>query len=450
MSHSVIGNVAEKLGQSVFLRGIVLAFLALLLQVPIAEIESVISERQMTREAAVREVTNTWGGEQTLAGPVLVVPYLSRWRDDNGAAHESRQAAYFLPETLQVKTEVGVERRQRGIFEMPLYVSKMTIEGDFAPPDFSTWEIAKGDVQWEAATLVVGVADPKAFRSKVELAWDGAAMPFEPGHDGAPFLRGGIHVNKVPLHGGGGKRHFAMELNLGGSGLLQFLPLGRDTTVSMMSAWPDPSFFGAYLPETRAVNKDGFNAAWHVSYLGRNVPQQWLGAEVKDVDFNASAFGVSFLSPVDAYTATRRAVKYEILFVGLTFLVFFLIELFQRVRLHPIQYLMVGFGLCLFYLLLLAFSEHLGFGLAYGIASLTIVGVVGGYCSAILGKTRMALLAIGQLSILYGFMFVLLQVQDYALLGGALGLLLVLTLVMYVTRKIDWYHVRASQQRAPA
>jgi inner membrane protein len=436
-------TLIDKIRGSVLARLLLLVFLVLLMQIPILQIEGAIGEREVTREAAIRSVTGTWGERQTLAGPLLVVPYRERVRDDKNIEHVLTRQAYFLPETLEVSGHIRTERRYRGIFDVPVYLAALELAGEIKTPDFSTWQLAAEDVVWEGASLVVGLTDPKAIRASVSLAWDDAPRAFGPGRGDAQLLVGGI---SAPIPGLGSEKpgaahRFAFKLELGGSAELRVLPLGAETKVKLASDWPDPSFTGAYLPATRTVAAGGFEAAWSVPHLGRNFPQRWRAEEVQAGQLEGSAFGVSLISPVDAYTATERAVKYELLFVAMTFLAFYLIELFTRLRLHPVQYLLVGCALALFYLLLLALSEHIGFDLAYLIAAAAVVVVIGGYCFGILPSKRLAGIAAAGLAGLYAFLFVLLQIQDYALLVGAVGIFLVLALVMFVTRKVDWYKV---------
>lgn len=430
--------------RALFLRIALLLLMVMLLQLPIAAIEGTIFERQMTRESAIQEVTSTWGGHQEIAGPVLSIPYLEHWIDEKKVERTATRHAYFLPSKLQVKGDVKTEIRYRGIFEVPLYQTALEVEGVMPQPNFDEWPIASRDILWDSATLVVGISDPKAIREQVILDWNDRKLPFGPGQDSAAsLLSGGIHL-RVPGLGRGkaGDAHrFRFSMVLGGSSGLRFLPFGTDTDVELTSGWPDPSFAGSYLPSQRTVTPNGFEAKWHVLHLARNYPEKWLGDQVAASTLSGSSFGVSFISPVTAYSATSRAVKYQILFVGLTFLVFFLVEVFRRMKIHPVQYLLVGSALCVFYLLLLALSEHLGFEIAYGLGSLAVVGTVSGYCYSILKNVKLASIIVGQLTGLYAFLYVLLQIQDYALLVGSLGILAVLATVMFVTRKIDWYRL---------
>ena len=263
---------------------------------------------------------------------------------------------------------------------------------------------------------------------------------------------------------------FSIDLALKGSQLLYFIPTGQETNVKMTSNWQNPSFDGAFLPTSPAIiNAKGFEAQWKVLHLNRNFPQSWLGnnyfvgSNPQDAnattDYNAyaspeinadgvtkglndistSAFGVNLLLPIDGYAQSTRAVKYAVLFIGLTFLVFYFLELLNNISVHPFQYLLIGLGLCIFYILLISISEHLDFDLGYFIASAMTIGLIAWYANSILKQGKLATLVGGTLVVLYGFIFVIIQLQDYALLVGGLGLFAILALVMYFSRKINWY-----------
>ena len=229
---------------------------------------------------------------------------------------------------------------------------------------------------------------------------------------------------------------FAFNLSLRGSQLLHFVPVGKQTDVTFSSPWRDPSFEGKFLPVNRDVNKHGFHARWKVQDLNRSFPQRWVDKQATLYD---AAFGVNLLMPVDGYMKTHRAIKYAVLFVGLTFLLFFFLELKTNVMIHPLQYALVGFALTLFYLLLLSISEHLGYNAAYAIASFMTIGLIGFYADGVLKERKFSVLVTGTLIILYLFIFTVIQLQDYSLLMGSLGLFFTLAAVMYFSRTVNWY-----------
>ncbi len=454
-------EMLQRVRFSMFVKLIFVAILVAGLGVPLLMIDSIIDERQTRRAEAEREVSQPWGGAQVVGGPILAVPYLQQ---------ERRHMAYVLPDSLTVTAAVTPEIRYRSIYEVILYTGTITLTGGIPLPAVAGDGAAAPTFLWSEAELLVALSDMRGISENVRLQLPAGERLFEPAlqnrvgkalggaaaanpgddewhayrrsarqEDGAP----GVTMLRAPLAlaaGPDGVLPFTVTLNLKGSGKLQFLPLGRETRVVMQSPWPDPSFGGAFLPTTRTITGDGFAAEWQVYYLSRNIPQQWSENELADIGAGRSAFGVEFIYPVDNYQRATRAVKYGMMFIVLTFLAFFLFEVLQNLRIHPVQYVLIGAALCLFYLLLLSLSEHLGFGTAYGLAALGIVLMIGGYCWAVLRTFGRALLMAAITAVLYGYLFVLLQLQDYALLCGSLGLFIILGLVMYVTRRINWYN----------
>lgn len=437
---------------------LVISLLILLLWIPLLMVRSLIHERQQRRDSVIESVAQTWGRGQTLGGPVLAVPFMGPVRDQNGMVTDVRQLAYFLPDTLRVEGTVAPERRSRGIFEVVVYRADLRWSGTFARPSFANWSVPAEDILWKEAFLSVGVPDMRGIRQGTSLQWRGRPLPLEPGGGEAEIWGSGLRVAlpdlAAPAPAAAGEEAaadekpytFQFDLSLDGSGQLSFLPMGKQTTVALRSSWPDPSFIGAFLPDDREVGPSGFQAEWNVAYFGRSYPQQWRSLDTAQVApqeaLHASSFGVDLYLPVDVYQKSERSVKYGLLFLVLTFLTFFLYEVFSPFALHPVQYLLVGAALCLFYLLLLSISEHVPFGVSYAIASVATIALIGGYSLAILRGRLRALVMSGVLALLYAYLYVLLQSEDFALLLGSIGLFLILALVMFVTRRIDWYGTR--------
>jgi len=431
--------------------------LIVLLLIPLMMVGSLVSERQSRRQEATREMAAIWGRPQVLAGPVLTVPYLVHARNEKGVVTETTTSfARFLPETLKIEGNVDSERRNRGIFEVAVYRTGLHWTGAFERPSFDAWRIAPQDVLWQDAYLGIGVPDMRGITSGVGLTWRNRTLQLAPGGGEPELWQSGLKVTVPDLADGkpGDVYAFAFDLGVNGSETLSFLPLGKETTVALKSNWPSPSFNGEFLPARRTVRATGFDALWNVSWFGRSYPQQWRESEARELApaqaLSASAFGLQLFQPVDAYQKTERSTKYGVLFLVLTFLTFFLYEQFNPFSLHPVQYLLVGFALCLFYLLLLSISEHAPFGLAYLAASAATVLLIGGYSVAILRGALRALLMTVVLGTLYGYLYVLLQLEDYALLLGSVGLFLILALVMYLTRRIDWASPRRPKGEAVA
>ena len=445
--------VRRRLKSSTTVKLLMIGFLILLFLIPLSMVDSLVRERAQRRAEAASEVASTWGSRQVLGGPVLVVPYYQHGKDEKGKPTTWVSWASFLPDTLKVEGRILPERRSRGIFESVVYRADLRWTGAFKRPGFEEWRIAPEDVIWEDAYLTVGVPDMRGIRTALKLDWSGRELPLEPGGAEDGLWTSGLKVTQVPglAEGKDGERYaFAFNLAVNGSEALRILPLGKQTSVAIKSDWPDPKFTGAFLPEERKISGTGFSALWNVSYFGRSYPQQWRHEEAARVasaeSVQASAFGVELFLPVDIYQKTERSTKYGVLFLILTFLTFFLYEVWNPFSLHPLQYLLVGAALCLFYLLLLSISEHAPFALAYLIAASATVLLIGGYSAAILRGRLRALVMTCVLGLLYGYLYVLLQLEDYALLLGSVGLFATLALVMYVTRKIDWSAPRRSAE----
>jgi len=428
---------------SVFLRVVLIGFVILLLQIPISMIDSQITARQETKREAVSDITSKWGRKQTVIAPRLIVPFteIKQWRDDKNKTHTSRikHFATFLPENLTIQARTSNEVRKRGLFEVPVYQSNISISGTFNKPIFDRWSDKPELIHWEQAEIAMGVSDVRATQKQVNIKWNNEVIAFEPGL-GLTSLNNapGLHARITSLEKDK-VSSFKITMQLNGSKSLFFAPMGKNSDIQIDSDWPHPSFQGYKLPNQRTVREDGFSANWSVSQISRNYPQQWLGTKFYNKQFNKTLVGVDFISPVDSYRMTDRSSKYVMLFLLLTFTVIWLIEVLTRIRVHLLQYLFIGLGMCMFYLLLLALSEHIGFSLAYLTASLAVVILCAGYAKAVLKTKRNAIIIGSSIAILYLYLFTLLHEQSYSLLFGSLGVFIGLAVVMYSTRNIDWY-----------
>ena len=256
-----------------------------------------------------------------------------------------------------------------------------------------------------------------------------------PGLISNDIVSSGLHIN-YPLDSIPENMSFDFDISLNGSEQLMFAPIGKITNVNLNSPWKEPSFDGVFLPKKRTIGENGFTANWKVLHLNRNYPQSWVGTKHH---VNNSSFGVNLRLPVDVYQKSMRVAKYAILFIVLTYLVFFFVEILNHILIHPIQYILVGIALVLFYILMLAFSEQMNFDLAYILAALMTIGLVFLYCRSILKSWALSLMTASILLILYGFIFIIIQMQDFALLFGSLGVFLILAVTMYFSRKVDWF-----------
>ena len=437
-----IRGVMTAIRGSQMLRLLLIGFLVLLLLIPAAMIGGLVSERRATREGAVEEVTAKWGRLQVLTGPALVIPYVQRraelGKDGQKVVREQTRRMTVLPETLTIRGEIESEVRHRGIFSVPVYRLRLEVSGRFSRPGFSDWNVEASDVRWERAEVGVGITDARAIQEQADLTWNGRRISFLPGTGTFDLPSTGIHA---PLAGAppASSFEFSFPLVLNGSVGVYFVPFGRETSVTLRSNWPDPSFQGNWLPTKRTVTATGFEAAWSIPFLGRNYPQTWAEGANMSETVQASRFGLDLITPVDEYRMAERSTKYAGLFILLTFATIWLIEVLGRVRVHAIQYLLVGAAMCVFYLLELALSEHLGFVPAYAAASIAVVGLIASYSLAALKSPGRAGVVGGLVAALYAYLYVLLKNEDYALLIGSVGLFLMLAAVMYLTRRIDWH-----------
>lgn len=426
------------------LRLLSIGFLVLLLIIPIAMISGLVRERQERRDVAVTEVSSKWGNVQVITGPALVVPYTFQWteinKDGQTITHTEPRSAVFLPERLQVKGTLNTETRQRGIFSIPVYKLGITLAGEFARPDFSALGLEPATVAWERAYLAIGISDARAIQEETAVTWNELGVPFLPGTGDFTNSANGIQA-VVGVAADAQRFEFSLPLALNGSVGVYFTPFGKSTEVALESNYPHPSYQGNWLPTEHSTTDAGFHAAWSIPFLGRNYPQSWSAEKSFAEAIQGSRFGVELTTLVDHYRMAERSVKYAMLFILLTFATIWLIEVLARVKVHPIQYLLLGGALCLFYLLELSLAEHLGFPTAYSIASVAVIGMVTVYARAILHRPARALVVGGGVTLLYIYLYILLINEDYSLLIGSIGLFVILGAIMYSTRRVDWYDI---------
>ncbi len=471
-------NITQWLKYSVTFRIVIVGVLALLLLIPVGFISNLIHERENTKREAVSEISQKWGEQQTIAGPILSIPYKKYATNEKGENISVTKYAHFLPETLFVDGTIDPQVRSRGIFDAVVYSSKINFSGKFAWHDIYSLGIKDFEIDWDNAFISVGVSDIRGINDKLKLTWNNKEIEFQPGvitndvirsignnYDLIPYERNlteksmmvdrsvnmeigqssGISA-QLPAnirYKNAAGHDFSFKLNLNGSRDLQFVPVGRTTEVSLKSDWGNPSFGGAFLPDTREVTDNEFNASWKILDLNRGYPQSWLG---NNYNIYSSASGVKLLAGVDDYTKATRSVKYALLIIALTFLVFFFVEVFNKKKIHPIQYILVGLAIVLFYSLLVSISEIISFGLAYLISAVATIGLITLYSKSVLSNTKMVLIQGSILSFLYLFIYIILQLEDYALLIGNSLLFLILAGVMYLSRKVDWYAVGTENQ----
>jgi inner membrane protein len=420
---------------------LLLGCLVLALWIPLMMISGLVSERQSRRAETEADIARTWAGHQVLLGPLLEVPYTAtEWKtgsEGRDVEKVTTRHAYLLPHQFYATAMIAPQIRSRGIHDVVVYRSQISVAGVFNPDAMRALDIAAENIHWQRAVLIVAVTDAKGIERNPDLTWDGTALELLPGTASAPLS--GLHVpvaidpelrKSIP---------FQLKMGLKGSGTLTVTPLGKDSRIQMRSPWSSPAFTGNVLPDQRTVRDDGFSATWLIPWFARGYGQALAGPGELRRDVPASAVGAELYRAVDFYRQAERSMKYGILFIVLTFAVFFLFETPGGSRLHPFQYLLVGCAQCLFYLLLLPLSEMINFAAAYTVASAAVVSVIALYSRAILDRPFSSWLIGGLLTLLYGYLYVLLQLEDLSLLFGAIGLFAVLAAIMYTTRNFDWH-----------
>jgi len=423
------------LGLKLFVIGAVMGVILIALVM----VNSTISERQQYRDDAVRSIEQSYAGPQTLIGPVLVRPYtqttVTTEDGEKGTKkqviHTSQLAATSFPHTLDVRGKLTPSERRHGLYTVTVYEFAGHLKGsvEIVPPETS------GTVVWGEPYLAMSVEDVRGIVGTPTVTVNGTP---ETMYQGAEATLGWQPNLRVPLRGVtalNGRLDFAIDMNLAGTEQLSIAPVGDSNHVEMTSPWRSPLFAGQFLPRTRDVGGDGFTAAWDVSSLATGTQVQMAQKPVKSIDL----MNVSLLNPIDPYKLSDRATKYGILFVILTFGGFFLFEMMKQLPIHPIQYLLVGFGLAIFFLLLVSFSEHMTFALAYTLSSAACIGLLTFYLSYVLRSPTRGLGFGTMLTTLYAAVYGLLISEDNALILGSLMLFAVLAVVMVVTRKVDWY-----------
>jgi inner membrane protein len=420
---------------SILIKGIITGVLILVMLVPTFFINSLIFERETRQKEVVKEVSSKWAEAQTLSAPFITVPYTTQFTDSDGKLKNVRTNLILLADQLSVNGIIKPEVRPRSIYKVLLYKSDINFKGTFKPE----WpaDINMANVDFANAKLCFALSDYKGIEEEIFIDYNNQKLLLNPGLPiddlGEVGLSVPFAISAEQLKTG---VPFSMQLKLKGSEQLHFLPLSTNSKFDISSTWASPSFDGNSLPNERKYNDSGFNAKWNFNRA--NLP---FGTVVKEgaLKASATAFGVSLVQPADQYNKTSRSVKYAILLIGLTFALFFIIELMQKKPLHPVQYVLVGLALVIFYTLLLSISEYILFDYAYSIAAAATILLITFYAKSHFNSWKSASIFGTLLTCLYGFIFILIRLEDTALLVGSIGLFIILALVMYGSRKINWY-----------
>ena len=408
----------------------VILVLTLMLLIPSAMIMELITEREERYNETINELSSVWGDIQTITAPFMTIPV--EIPDNNGGY--TSDFLHILPSDLNVEGEVIPEIRNRGIFRVVIYKTRLRFTGTFEPAGSASLPSVFAGINSSDAWIEIGISDMRGIDKEIVVDWNGKGYSGIPGLACSDIAESGVHI-LVPVDAAE-QGSFSFEIDLNGSRALNFVPLGKTTKVVLSSEWDSPAFTGAFLPDERTVNNSGFTARWDILNLNRNYPQAWTGNKYKPYE---SVFGVELITPVDNYQKSTRSAKYSVLFVALTFLVFLFSEIMNKVRIHAIHYLLAGLAVVVFYSLLTALSEHIAFNSAYLVSALVIITLISAYTYGIFKKKPVTVVMLLSLISLYTFLFIVLQLADYALLIGNVGIIVILAIVMYFARKVNWY-----------
>lgn len=427
---TVATNIWQK--SKLLIKGLLIGGLILLLLIPSYFVQEVIREREARQKEAFTEISSKWADRQDITGPVLVLPYTETITGDKEQVVILKKLAYVLPDNLNIESIVRPEERHRGIYQVMLYSAQVKMTGKFNPIPLQQLKIDPSAVLWNEAYICMGLADSKGLKEEIRVAWNDSVVTLNPSAVNNGVMKEGfvapviVSPDKVI--------QFSSSISVNGSEQLLFTPVGKETTVKLNSTWPDPSFTGGQLPDHR-ISDTGFVATWKSLAHTRNFPQAW---KENSYNLQSASFGADLFIPVNGYQKTMRSVKYAILCILLTFAAFFIIETVNKKSVHPFQYALIGLALILFYTLLLSFSEYTGFNTAYIIASVATVGLITWFVKGILQSSRLTTVLGIVLMLMYSYIFTILQLQDYSLLLGSIGLFLTLAVIMHFSKKIQW------------
>jgi len=454
----------KQLSGSLTVRSTIIGIVALLMLVPLGFVGEAVNERGYRYNAVLAEIASTWGQKQTLMAAIVVVPYTIAKQSKetitsaNGTkrlinkTQAVRRYAYFLPLSLNIDATLLDEQRQRGIFNSLVYNAEVSLEASYAKFDIKTDEDIS-DIHWEEAWVSVGLSDTRAINRVESLQWQGDEQRLTPGtrYEKMPTGFHALLGSNDSSNAGNDdltdivgeddpanedQKTLQLKFSMKGSESFLFAPLGETTRVNIDSRWPHPSFTGSALPDKRNISEQGFSASWDIPHLARNYQQHWT-SDKDSVNLFEFTAGVSMFEPVSLYSQVTRAVKYGLLFIGLTFLTLFIFEMAIARKLHIVQYGLIGVALSLFFLVLLSLSEHIEFILAYASAAALTISMISIYVWFALSSFTRAVFIFLLLSALYAVLYSLLQFEDIALLVGTGLLVFILMVLMFVTRNIQ-------------
>ncbi len=430
---------------SILLKLAFIGLLLLILMIPNGMIRGLIFERSGYESEVKREVAATWGNHQVLLGPILTLPCtVSKSHIVNGETKTYTTTQYYhtTPTLLNMSSEMSTTSLKKSIYEVWLYTSEMSIGGSFTVDKIDLNGLET--VHWNAAILTLGMSDAHGIEGKIDATLNGNLIEFEPGSLVKSILPRGVSAT-VDLRQGQ-QFDFEIKCTLRGSESLKFIPVAEESRVEISSDWHSPGFVGVLSPSRREVSDDGFNVVWESGKFSKENPDNWYDNAFSFMDYQQGSFGVELVEPVNHYQKNTRSAKYSFLILSLTFLIFFFFEIGNGLKVHPIQYLLVGLSLTVFYLLLLSLTEHIGFDKSYVVAAGATLSSLFMYTRAFFKSRKQHFIFLLILMLLYAYIFVLLQLEDFGLLAGAVGVFIILSVIMYLTRSIDYYHAGGEEE----
>lgn len=435
-------STSSRLKKSVTFKIVVILFITLLLMIPVMTISNLVRERTNLKFQIENDVAKAYGQAQTIVPPVIKIPYTRVTTFDSGKTVTKDGLLTLLPNQLNLDGKIQSDKRKRSIYEIIVYKSNLSLKGQFIIPDLKKYEKDDYSFDMAAAYIAMGITDYNGIYNECYVNVNEKEYEFKPGMIRDPLMQNGFTTSAIDLNTLN-EITFDLVLNLKGTKSLNFVSTAKKAKLKINSDWPSPSFVGTQLPTDFEINSDGFNAEWNTNQFNRIYPSYWFDSSYNFLDFK-NTYGVDLIEPVDGYGKNRRSSKYALLIIAMTFGIFFFFEIMYRKNIHPIQYTMVGFALTVFYLLLISFTEHIGFNFAYFVSSCAIIGLISAYTYYIVKSKK----AIGILLLLmcglFTYIFVILQLEDYALLVGSIGLFVILSTVMFLSRNIDWYNIGES------
>lgn len=439
--------------KSLILKVLVLGIISIVMLVALSSIDNLARERKGRALEVQHDIASKYAGEQRLAGPVFSVTFREHWTERTYNQEKDTwydkemvdtETEWYFPETFNYSGAMHAEQRTIGIFKANVFQSEGLISGAVVFPEFKTLaRRADSQVTLVSANVCVLMSDLRGLDSP-EFIWKGESLEIQRGSD-LDIIGSGIHAKLPDMEGLFGEQfEFQMKLDAKGMGALTFVPIGDENSIQLSSDWPHPSFIGDFLARERTISEAGFSAEWNVNGLATSAQQHIRRIRKGPVQ----QLGVSLVDPVNVYSMTDRALKYGFLFIFITFAAFLMFEMLAGLQIHPIQYGFVGLAQAIFFLLLLSLSEHLGFGVSYGIATLGTVGLISFYLCHVLRGIGRGLAFGGLLVLLYGVLFALLQSEDHALVAGSALVFGLMALTMLLTRNVDWYAIGAKRDKA--